>query len=206
MRSVFLLLSLVILSWGNTPSKVSDVPSGFSVVAEAVGDVTGDGVADVVRIIDKPIPSENSEIRRLQVYKGSGNGGYSLIIDNDKAMWGSQDGGQMGDPFTDLSIKRGSIFISYYGGSGWRWGVTFQFLKRNGQLSLVGKESESFHVSTDEKKTTSINFLSGKTLVRERKYNEEARKLEPWVETWKTQGKKPLIPLNTFDINRDAQE
>ncbi len=203
MKPTLLILLAITFSFAQRESLIS-LPSGYSLKTEVVGDLTGDGIDDIARVINTYATDTEEEIRIIQVYEGSSTG-YHLIIDNDKALWKSDGGGQLGDPLTHIEVKRGSLYIHYYGGSGWRWEKRFQFLSRGGIISLVGIESESYHLSTSEKKTISVNYLSGKTLTRERIYNFETKSLDPWIEQWETQGRQPLIPLSDFNIDNDRQ-
>ncbi len=180
---------------------VSYVPSGFKLLKEIKGDVTKDGKDDLIKIFEMPAKNEDKEIRRLYLFRNIEDSNSDCIVENDNAVWTSEDGGMMGDPLDDIYIKNGSLFFSYYGGSAWRWSVRFQFLMRDGILSLVGKEDTSENINTSETKATSTNYLSGKRLIKERIINENRGELSPLTERWERLGKKPLLPLATFDIN-----
>lgn len=184
-------------------SVITEIPAGFIVINESIGDINGDGRDDVVQVIEqqeKEFEGEviNEEVRRLRVFVGNVNGGYNLWYDNKHAIYGSDEGG-MFDPFESTEIKRNSVFINFYGGSGWRWGVTYQFLFRNDQLILAGKESESFHAGAPKEVTrNSSNYLSGKalktTITRSGdRYNT--------TEVWSRIENNKRITLDEFDID-----
>lgn len=198
-QTIFLLLIFTLLAADYIPS-IEQIPPEYKVIRETSGDLTGDGLADSVRILHWDGDENNEESRILQVFENTKNGSYRLLVENENALMLSSEGGVMGDPLDGISIKNNSLFITFYGGSGWRWGITFQFLKRNGVLSLVGKESESFHTGSGETTKESTNYLSGKKQIRERKINHDTGKLQSWTERWEKPGRKPLISLSDFVI------
>lgn len=174
------------------PQNELTLPSGWITAAKGIvkGDLTGDGIDDIARVIDNP----KSDQRILQVYMGNRKGAYTLHIKNSKVIMGYDEGGMQGDPFQGLRYKRNSLFITFYGGSRDRWSYTYQFLKRQGALSLIGEERESLDTFTSDHVLTSINYLSGKTLTRRGKEG------GPYSEKWTKQGKKPLIKLKDFKV------
>lgn len=156
------------------------------------GDLTGDGYYDIARVIELPENEHREEERILQVFKGSKQGDFTLFISNENAIMLRPRVGTMDDPFRGLRYKRNSLFVDFHGGIRDRWSYTYQFLKRQGAISLIGEERTELDAITDDLVETSINYLSGKTLTKSGK--EDGKMTEKWT----TQGKKPLIPLKDF--------
>lgn len=112
-----------------------------------------DGFEDVVLILKQTeeetisdYANETPSLRPLLFLTGDQKGSLHLVARNDSAVYCWDCGGQMGDPFNDLSIDGPFVSISYYGGSQTRWtrNVTFKydainktwFLHQDGEASF----------------------------------------------------------------------
>jgi len=73
----------------------------------------------------------------LIIYKLQGKE-WTVWKKSDQALYGSRDGGMMGDPFGDIEIKNGILLISQNGGSSWKWGHTDKYRFQNGAFYLIG--------------------------------------------------------------------
>jgi hypothetical protein len=109
------------------------IPSGWGVLIEddepvtTEGDLNKDGITDVAMIIEQlKANTEEAPNRSLLIAFGT-NDSYSLSIIADKVILKSDEGGVWGDPFESLSIERGSVVVSDYGGSNWRWYNKYRF-------------------------------------------------------------------------------
>ena len=150
-----------------TPLALAESPAINDVVAQTQGDLDGDGIAEYVEIRNTAANSEldgNGFQRALFVYKVK-NGQKTLWQRSDTAVYASNAGGMMGDPFEDLSIKKGSLFLTQSGGSSWKWGFTDQYRFQNGQFELIGYQSTSGRLC-DSWEFVDANLSTGKIVYR----------------------------------------
>ena len=146
-----------------TPLALAESPAINDVVAQTQGDLDGDGIAEYVEIRNTAANSEldgNGFQRALFVYKVK-NGQKTLWQRSDTAVYASNAGGMMGDPFEDLSIKKGSLFLTQSGGSSWKWGFTDQYRYQNGRFELIGYQSSAGRIC-DYWESVDANLSTGK--------------------------------------------
>jgi hypothetical protein len=136
------------------PEAASFVPEGYEVLDYKTGDLNGDKKADAILILK--IAGEDSSFeendRPLLLLIRQADGKLKQIAKNDNAVLCRQCGGVFGDPYEGLTIANNGFSISFYGGSSWRWGYTFDFvyrpLKKN--WFLVKESQVSFQAGDPE--------------------------------------------------------
>ena len=134
---LFLLLMLTgfgLQSVAQTPESSVSVPSnlknfilkGYEVLDITKGDLNRDAYPDAIMVLFKKGERETSDViehpekRPLLILIGQANKSYKLAARSDNAVYCVDCGGQMGDPFTGITIKNGYFSVEHYGGSGWR--------------------------------------------------------------------------------------
>ena len=117
------------------------------VLAQAQGDLDGDGQNEIAIVTDTQRQSANDmgNIRTLEIFKVK-NGKRQLWHKSEQVILPSNAGGMMGDPFESIEIKNGSLFVFQSGGSSWKWGFRDQYRYQNGQFELIGYQSNSGRV------------------------------------------------------------
>jgi hypothetical protein len=147
-----------------------------------IRDLTGDGVLDAVVIFEKnpslqddngkACPKEDYETncriaygdRVIQLFRGQANG-FTKISENNKIVLRADDGGVFGDPLNGVAVnKKGSVTLSFYGGSNWRWSYTYTFQFRSKDLYLIGFDDYSGFTGDGSFEISSTNFLTGKVI------------------------------------------
>lgn len=88
-----------------------------------VGDLNKDQVDDVAMIV-RFIGDVASPPRSLIVAFKTADG-YAEPYRADGVILGEHEGGTMGDPLEPMQIRRGTIVLSFSGGSRERWGYTY---------------------------------------------------------------------------------
>jgi hypothetical protein len=144
------------------------VPKGWKLLQSADGDLNKDGLADVVGVLERksetaPDPADDGPPRILFVAFQKSGGGYQLSVQANKAILRSGEGGAFGDPFELVKVERGSVHVSFYGGSSERWSIAYQFRFQNGGWFLIGVTSQTSRTDgSDEGTFEDINLLTGK--------------------------------------------
>ncbi|RCX21473.1 hypothetical protein DFP94_102226 [Fontibacillus phaseoli] len=181
------------------------IPSGWSLFeinegepAKAEGDLNKDGISDVAAIIMKDTSTaDEAPPRSLMIAFGTENNGYSLSIIADQVLLAADEGGAWGDPFESLTINRGSVLISEYGGSNWRWYNKYRFRYQDDDWCLIGATFGEYHTLTNTLENADeqdYNLLTGDYIVR---YTDENGKFH----TEKgNRGKKELVTLREFNL------
>jgi hypothetical protein len=144
---------------------VPAVARGWKAREEVRHDFDGDGRPDIARVVDRP-EHEGPPVepdRLLLVALGT-DAEPRLVLQTACIAMCQGCGGVFGDPFDGLEqVGARSLRVGNYGGSSWRWGVSYTLAWREGAMQVVGYDRTSFHSSNpDDEKAVSINLLTGK--------------------------------------------
>jgi hypothetical protein len=106
-------------------------------------DLNGDRLADVAFVIShggsESAGAEDVVVKHVLVLAlRESDGKLHRSVVSDSAVLDGDEGGVFGDPFDDLSIDKGIVVISHYGGSRDRWGFTHRYRFQNGRWALIG--------------------------------------------------------------------
>jgi hypothetical protein len=121
------------------PAHYDTLPGG-----RATGDLNHDGRPDVALVLSPKAESlddyddETMPGRVLLILFGTAQG-YKLATQANRVMLSKNGGGQYGDPFAGLSIRKGVLTVNHYGGSSWRWSVVSKFRYQQGNFFLIGE-------------------------------------------------------------------
>lgn len=179
------------------------IPAGWHILepvlgekAIAKGDLNKDGISDLATVIEKDTVKDEASPRSLLIAFGGKNNTYSLSIIAENVILRADEGGVWGDPFESITINRGSVLVSDYGGSNWRWYNKYRFRYQDQDWFLIGYTSGSYFTGAttmDQADEDDINYLTGQFI--ERRTDEQGH-----TTTRKgTQRKKPLIRLKEFN-------
>ena len=183
-----------------------------------VHDFDGNGLADLAVIVeadpklltdyDETKPCDHVDYdtncymsygkRKLSIYM---NGAAQPNFENEAAVLGADEGGVFGDPLEGLTLnKKGSLMLSFYGGSAWRWGMTYTIQFRKDNFYLVGY-SDNYGWTGDLRWDTSdANFLTGLVIKTHQKDGDAP------IKTIKSRvAVKPLVALKDIQ-DRPASE
>lgn len=121
------------------PARYDTLPGG-----RAIGDLNHDGHLDVALVLcpkaesRDDYDSESMPGRVLLVLFGTTRG-YTLAAQAGQVLLAKDGGGQYGDPFAGLTIRKGVLAVNHYGGSSWRWSVVSKFRYQQGSFFLIGE-------------------------------------------------------------------
>lgn len=124
------------------------IPKDWKLISKVQGDLNKDKLKDIAAVIEytgEYNDSDNEEWtgqpRILFIIFKKNDGTYKLSVQTATLIMRSDEGGVFGDPFAGLEYSRGSIVVSFYGGSAWRWGFTYRFRFQKNGWYLIGKQS-----------------------------------------------------------------
>ncbi|GGE65577.1 hypothetical protein EV200_106212 [Pedobacter psychrotolerans] len=140
------------------------IPKGFEALEMAKGDLNRDAYPDVILILKKRGEEKTSDVndhpekRPLLILLGQADKSYKLAARSDNSVYCVDCGGQMGDPFTGVTIKNGYFSVEHYGGSGQRWTriVTFKYSPAEKNWFLFKDGGERFHATAPEELKTEV--------------------------------------------------
>ena len=144
MRILTQLLFSVLVSTQILSGQSFTIPQNYTVVDSVKGDLDKDGIAELVVAYNTQPESKDifeSVPRELIIYKKDYNK-WSVWRKSQQALYGSKDGGMMGDPFEKIEIKNGILHVSQNGGSTWKWGHTDKYRYQEGEFYLIGYSSD----------------------------------------------------------------
>ncbi len=155
------------------------IPAKYEVIDTVSGDLDQDGKSELVVAYNIKAQGESYENipRVLRIYKMQ-DGSWDLWQESFQALYGSRDGGMMGDPFGDLEIQRGILLISQEGGSSWKWGHTDKYRYQDGAFYLIGYSS-IYGKICEYWMDVDFNVSTGKMLVK--KEFEKCKDEEPQI-------------------------
>ena len=111
--------------------------------------------------------------RVLIILLGGEKGAFRLALQDNRIVPRQNEGG-MFDPIEDsagensLSIKRGSLFFSYAGGTAWRWHVSAQFRLESQIWRLIGFQHRLAHIHSKAEQNYDYNLLTGTIIITSR--------------------------------------
>ena len=128
------------------------IEKGTRALAVESADLDRDGTRDYVLVLERidakgePVEAEEGQRPLLVIVRGA-DGTLRLAKRNDRVVLCSHCGGMMGDPFAGIEAKTGSITVSHYGGSAWRWSSEYRFdySRIDSTWQLVRVTETNFH-------------------------------------------------------------
>lgn len=155
------LLTLISVSYGQE----LPIPDNYSVVDSVSGDLDKDSIDELVVAYNMGLENDIDGVpRELIIYKRKNNK-WTEWKKSDQALYGSKDGGMMGDPFGEIEIKNGILLISQNGGSSWKWGFTDKYRFQDGEFYLIGYSSIAGKLC-EYWKDVDFNLSTGKMIVK----------------------------------------
>ncbi|MGV8983465.1 hypothetical protein [Clostridium sp.] len=184
----------------------SFIPKGYNILervkgkpTKVEGDLNNDGINDVAIVIEGTTKIEGEAApRSLMILLGNKEKSYSTSVIAEKAVLLSNEGGVWGDPFENIAIDRGSILLSFYGGSNDRWFSSYRFRFQNNGWFLIGATHGSYYTAKttkDNADTEDYNLLTGDYEFK--KANDKGK----LIVTKGNRGKKELVNLKDFVAN-----
>lgn len=157
---------IVFLSITECLSQNVPVPRNYSVIDSVLGDLDKDGVDELV--VAYNTKSDEDEIdngvpRELIIYKKMNNK-WTVWQKSMQALYGSRDGGMMGDPFGEMLIEAGILKISQEGGSSWKWNHTDKYRYDGKRFKLIGYESHYGKIC-EFWEGVDFNLVTGKIII-----------------------------------------
>jgi len=155
------------------------IPKGYSILDTTLGDLNLDKYPDMIMVLYKDGEETTSDVvehpekRPLLILIGQAGHSYRLVARNDNAVYCFDCGGMMGDPFTEVVIKKGYFTVEHYGGSAWRWArnITFKYSPANNHWYLHKDVRECFHAFEPGKVTTEVKTIKNFGRVRFDKFD-----------------------------------
>lgn len=145
------------------------IPDNWKLISKVQGDLNKDKLKDTAAVIEytgEYNASEEEEMagkpRILFIIFKTKEGTYKLSVQSEIMRAG--EGGAFGDPLAGMVYSRGSIVISFYGGSSWRWGYTHRYRFQNKDWYLIGETDEKDNTHTGETEIIDTNCLTGKQI------------------------------------------
>jgi hypothetical protein len=115
-------------------------PAGMTKLAEASGDLDGDGQAEAVAVFDTGKEEEEygiGTVRELHIFKQK-EGKMELLKSFKGPIMSSESGGVKGDPFDTVMVENGAIVLHHFGGSRSIWKHTHRFRFQDNDWKLIG--------------------------------------------------------------------
>jgi hypothetical protein len=183
-----LLLSMFSLPvMAQTPKLTVAVPAnmklfvlkGYEVLDITKGDLNRDAYPDAVMVLYKKGEEKTSDVidhpekRPLLILLGQADKTYKMAYRSDNAVYCVDCGGQMGDPFTGITIKNGYFSVEHYGGSGQRWTriITFKYNPAAKNWLLHKDGHEYFHAAEPDKAVSKVETVKNFGTVPFEKFN-----------------------------------
>jgi hypothetical protein len=140
------------------------VVAGTRAIFLADADLNGDGTKDAILVIEKQKAKPTDEDiedrqRPLLILIRDAAGKLTEAARNEKVVYCATCGGMMGDPFQEVEVGKKTFTVLHYGGSAWRWSVSYKFnySRRDNTWQLVSVEQSNFHAMEPDKEETTVS-------------------------------------------------
>jgi len=176
------------------------VPEHWQIIKADTGDLNKDKKDDIVFVMEyiKGYPNiddhHNKALPRVLVVLFQAEEGYSKALQHNKFIMNAAQGGTMGDPFSQLFIRRGVLNIEFMGGSRELWIYDYKFRFQDNDWYLIGHDDKTYDRLTGDYTETSQNYLTHKQKFTR---GSEAKKTKPFVK-WTDLEKKPLRKIHNM--------
>ncbi|WFR55204.1 hypothetical protein QA584_16505 [Anaerocolumna sp. AGMB13025] len=143
------------------------IPKDWKIISKVQGDLNKDKRKDYAVVIEYAGVYTDADTivsgqpRIFFVIFKQKDGTYKLSVQSNNLIMRSGEGGIYGDPFEGIEYSRGSVVVSLYGGSSWRWGYIFRFRYQDKDWYLIGETDLSGYTITGESATVDTNCLTG---------------------------------------------
>lgn len=173
------------------------IPKGWTILKKATGDLNKDEQDDVAVVIqnERQLPEGEDpmfvDLPRILIVLFKTTDGYTLGAQHDGFILKATQGGTMGDPFSDLFIKRGVLNINFMGGSRELWSYFYKFRYQKETWYLIGLDEHAYDRGNGDFEEWSYNYLTSKAkhvTGNEPKGTRQSK--------WSQLEKKPLQTLN----------
>lgn len=127
------------------------VEPGTRAIDFVAADLDADGREDGLLVLEELSPRDpeapGSLERILVLLARTAEGALEHAVRNERAIYCSDCGGAMGDPYVGIEPEPRGFTIRHYGGSAWRWGIeaTFAADGAGGPWRLRRVATTSFH-------------------------------------------------------------
>lgn len=167
MKKITLIVSFIFL---NTLIVLGqDIPKNYVVIDSISGDLDNDNIKELVVVFNTKSTENENVPRELRIYKKR-NKKWINWKNSEQALYGSREGGMVGDPYAGIEIKNGILLISHFGGSSWKWGHTDKYRFQNEDFYLIGYES-NYGRPCDFWQNVDFNLSTGK-IIFEKEYED----------------------------------
>ena len=143
-----------------TPVPCAPVPAGYR-VEWTVTPPAASPAASTAPCADVLQRRDRNGTRRLRISEGT-----TLAVVVDHAPKCARCGGAMGDPFTGLAWRNGSLIVTHEGGSRTLWHEDWTLARRTGRWVLAGWERVVTDRLSGQTWRESVNTLAGRATVR----------------------------------------
>jgi len=166
MQQLIKFSAVVLVSCQAMVGQGLSIPENYTLVDSIRGDLNRDGIDELAVAYTTAVENEEtleSVPRELIIYQKEGNA-WVVWKKSAKALYGSRDGGMMGDPFGGIEIKKGLLLVNQNGGSSWKWGHTDTYRYQEGAFYLIGYSS-NYGKPCEYWTDVDFNLSTGKMIV-----------------------------------------
>jgi hypothetical protein len=188
-------------------SIIDFVPTGWTILDSAHGDLNNDGIKDAAIVIQHrdSVSLVNSledtiltKPRVLLVLFKKPSENIFQLVEQSNSFILKHDNPAMDDPYQELAMNKGILEIKFHlfynMGSWYVTNAVYRFRFQQGQFVLIGADNSSFHRATHDFEDYSYNFLTKKRALTKGNDNKGTKKT-----TWKPLNISQLKTLKTFN-------
>ncbi len=159
-RCEICVLALCSISAFATSGQTIPIPKGHALIDSAMGDLDGLPGDELAVVYNMHADTSDTGVPRTVVVYRLSFGQWQNWKQSDQALYGSRDGGMMGDPYSGIQIIDRKLTLAQEGGSAWKWSKSESYRFENDDFYLI-EYSDYFSKSCESSIEVDFNLSSG---------------------------------------------
>lgn len=172
MRKVFYIILVLLYGSFNIFGQEISYPENYTVIDSVSGNLDSDGRKELAVVFNTVTYDDNNIPREIIIYRKE-NGKWVTWKRSRQVVYGSKEGGLMGDPFRKIEIINGILRIIHEGGSSWKWTHTDEYQFKEDEFYLI-RFTSIYGKLCEYWEKADLNLITGKMIVEKEFDNCEA--------------------------------
>jgi hypothetical protein len=133
-----LFLGLFLFTFYYSIGQDIPIPSNCSVLESVQGDLDKDDIDELVVVYNEVMEAQDGVYKRPLIIYKKNDEEWVEWKRSDQALYNSDGGGVLGDPYDGIEIRKGILEVRHFGGSNSKWRFTDKYRFQDEAFYLIG--------------------------------------------------------------------